>query len=47
MSRLSRLLVATAMLLGVAAPGRADEFKPGYLQLTQIEGDLLRSILAF
>jgi hydrogenase/urease accessory protein HupE len=37
MSRLTRLLVATAMLFGAAVPGRADEFKPGYLQLTQVD----------
>jgi hydrogenase/urease accessory protein HupE len=40
MSRLSRCLVATAMLLGAAASSRADEFKPGYLQLTQIDHDV-------
>ena len=37
MSRVSLVLAAMAMLLGAAAPGRADEFKPGYLQLTQID----------
>jgi hydrogenase/urease accessory protein HupE len=37
MSRVSHVLVAGAMLLGAAAPGLADEFKPGYLQLTQID----------
>jgi hydrogenase/urease accessory protein HupE len=37
MSWLSRLLVAMAMLLAAAVPGRADEFKPGYLQLTQVD----------
>jgi hydrogenase/urease accessory protein HupE len=37
MSRLARYLIAVAMLLGAAVPGRADEFKPGYLQLTQID----------
>ena len=31
------LLVAVALLLGAAVPARADEFKPGYLQLTQID----------
>jgi hydrogenase/urease accessory protein HupE len=40
MSRLSCSLVAVAMLLGAAASGRADEFKPGYLQLTQIDHDV-------
>ncbi len=40
MSRLSRCLVAMAMLLGAAAPSRADEFKPGYLQLTQVDHDV-------
>jgi hydrogenase/urease accessory protein HupE len=39
MSRLSRWLVAIAILLGVSASSRADEFKPGYLQLTQIDHD--------
>jgi hydrogenase/urease accessory protein HupE len=37
MSRLSRLLVVIAILFATAVPGRADEFKPGYLQLTQID----------
>ena len=40
MSRRSRPIVALAMLLLAAAPGRADEFKPGYLQLTQIDHDV-------
>jgi hydrogenase/urease accessory protein HupE len=40
MNSLVRLIVALAMLLAVAAPGRADEFKPGYLQLTQIDRDV-------
>jgi hydrogenase/urease accessory protein HupE len=40
MSRLSRLLLAMAMLFAAAVPGRADEFKPGYLQLTQIDPDV-------
>jgi len=37
MNRLARALVAVAMLLAAAVPSRADEFKPGYLQLTQID----------
>jgi hydrogenase/urease accessory protein HupE len=40
MSRLCRWLVAIAMLLGAQASGRADEFKPGYLQLTQIDHEV-------
>jgi hydrogenase/urease accessory protein HupE len=39
MSRRSRWLVAIAILLGAPASSRADEFKPGYLQLTQIDHD--------
>jgi hydrogenase/urease accessory protein HupE len=39
-SRLARYLLAVAMLLGSAVPGRADEFKPGYLQLTQIDHEI-------
>ena len=39
MKRLSLLLVIAALLLGASVPGRADEFKPAYLQLTQIDGD--------
>jgi len=31
------LLVALALFLGAAVPGRADEFKPAYLQLTQVD----------
>ena len=37
MSRRSRWLVAIAILLASPASSRADEFKPGYLQLTQID----------
>ena len=37
MSTLAGLLVAVALLLGAVAPARADEFKPGYLQLTQVD----------
>jgi hydrogenase/urease accessory protein HupE len=40
MSRTSRVLVAVAMLLGAATASRADEFKPGYLQLTQVDRDV-------
>jgi len=37
MSRRSLLPVAMALLLYAAVPVRADEFKPGYLQLTQLD----------
>ena len=37
MSTRARLLVAVALLLYAAVPARADEFKPGYLQLTQLD----------
>jgi len=37
MSKLALLLVAIALLLDPAAPARADEFKPGYLQITQLD----------
>ena len=40
MSRLSRYLIAVAMLIGAAVPSRADEFKPGYLQLTQVDREV-------
>src|SRR4051812_249592 len=40
MSRMSHLLVAIVMLLGAATASRADEFKPGYLQLTQVDRDV-------
>src|SRR4029450_3455461 len=30
-------LVVVALLLTAMVPGRADEFKPGYLQLTQLD----------
>jgi len=40
MSRLARYLIAVAMLLGAAVPSRADEFKPGYLQLTQVADEM-------
>ena len=33
----SLLLVAVALLLAAVVPARADEFKPGYLQLTQLD----------
>jgi hydrogenase/urease accessory protein HupE len=39
MSRRSSWLVAVAILVASPASGRADEFKPGYLQLTQIDHD--------
>ena len=37
MSTRALLLVAVALLLSAAVPARADEFKPGYLQLTQLD----------
>ena len=37
MRRSAILPVVLALLLGAAAPGRADEFKPAYLQLTQVD----------
>jgi hydrogenase/urease accessory protein HupE len=37
MRKLSLLVVAVALLLDVVVPARADEFKPGYLQLTQLD----------
>ena len=37
MSRRSLLLMAVALLLNAVVPARADEFKPGYLQLTQLD----------
>jgi hydrogenase/urease accessory protein HupE len=35
MRQFSRLLAAMALLITAGGPARADEFKPGYLQLTQ------------
>src|SRR4051794_3064090 len=32
-----RLLFALALLVAAVVPARADEFKPGYLQLTQLD----------
>jgi hydrogenase/urease accessory protein HupE len=37
MRKPSLLLVAVALLLAAVVPARADEFKPGYLQLTQLD----------
>ena len=37
MRTVSLPLVAVALLLVAMVPGRADEFKPGYLQLTQLD----------
>ena len=37
MRTLFLLLVAVALLLAAVVPTRADEFKPGYLQLTQLD----------
>ncbi len=39
MNRLVRWLIVVPMMLAVSAPIVADEFKPGYLQLTQVDGD--------
>ena len=39
MRTLSLLLVTVALLLYAVVPTRADEFKPGYLQLTQLDHD--------
>lgn len=38
MRRAAFLLVTLVLLLGASVPIRADEFKPAYLQLTQIDG---------
>lgn len=40
MRKLSVLVVAVASLLEVAMPARADEFKPAYLQLTQLDQEM-------
>ena len=37
MRKLGLLLMSVAVLLDAAVPARADEFKPGYLQLTQVD----------
>ncbi len=37
MRKRTLLLVAMTLLLDGAVPARADEFKPGYLQITQLE----------
>jgi hydrogenase/urease accessory protein HupE len=37
MRKLSLLAGAVALLLAAVVPARADEFKPGYLQLTQLD----------
>ena len=37
MSQRALLLVAVALLLTAVVPARADEFKPGYLQITQLD----------
>jgi hydrogenase/urease accessory protein HupE len=39
MRTVSLPLVVAALLLVTMVPGRADEFKPGYLQLTQLDRD--------
>ena len=39
MRTVSLPLVVVALLLTAMVPGRADEFKPGYLQLTQLDQD--------
>ena len=40
MRRFSLLLLVLVLLLGTAVPGRADEFKPAYLQLSQVAGEI-------
>jgi hypothetical protein len=37
MRTVSLPLLVVALLLTAMVPGRADEFKPGYLQLTQLD----------
>src|SRR4029453_11661159 len=37
MRRFSLLFLTVALLLNAVIPARADEFKPGYLQLTQLD----------
>src|SRR3954470_23055046 len=39
MRAVSLPLVVLALLLTAAVPGRADEFKPAYLQITQLDQD--------
>ena len=39
MRHLSLLFVTLALLLDASVPARADEFKPAYLQLIQVDGD--------
>src|SRR6476661_683033 len=39
MRTISLPLVVVALLLTATVPGRADEFKPAYLQLTQLDQD--------
>ena len=39
MRTFSLLVVTLALLVGVAVPARADEFKPAYLQVTQLDQD--------
>src|SRR4051794_35646333 len=39
MRTVSLPLVVAALLLAATVPGRADEFKPAYLQLTQLGSD--------
>lgn len=40
MRRLAVFPVAVALLVNAAAPARADEFKPGYLQVTQVDREI-------
>src|SRR6476619_6328329 len=37
MNSVGRLLVALALVFAAVVPGLADEFKPAYLQVTQID----------
>ena len=39
MRTVSLPLVVVALLFTAIVPGRADEFKPGYLQLTQLDAE--------
>ena len=39
MRQVSLLLIVVGLLLATIVPGRADEFKPAYLQLTQLNQD--------
>jgi len=40
MRTVSRLVITVGLFLVVATPARGDEFKPGYLQLTQVDREM-------